>query len=71
MDDKFVQSTCNKSVDNLQQTCRQQAVASHATTHPDIGLLLYNKLSSLLLMLLMLLLIVVAAYQFCFLAVGV
>ena len=27
---KFGQSTCNKSVDNLQQTCRQRAVASHA-----------------------------------------
>ena len=23
-------TTCNKSVDNLQQTCRQQAVVSHA-----------------------------------------
>ena len=30
MDNKFEQSTCNKSVDNLQQTCHQQAVASHA-----------------------------------------
>ena len=30
VDNKFRQSTCNKSVDNLQQTCRQQAVASHA-----------------------------------------
>ena len=28
------------SVDNLQQTCRQQAVASYAKTHPDVGLLL-------------------------------
>ena len=26
----FLQSTCNKPVHNLQQTCRQQAVASHA-----------------------------------------
>ena len=30
VDNKFWQSTCNKSVDNLRQTCRQQAVASHA-----------------------------------------
>ena len=26
----FDNQTCNNSVDNLQQTCRQQAVASHA-----------------------------------------
>ena len=30
MDNKFWQSTCKRSVDNLQQTCRQQVVASHA-----------------------------------------
>ena len=30
VDNEFWQSTCNKSVDNLQQTCRQQAVVSHA-----------------------------------------
>ena len=30
VDNKFGQSTCNKSVDNLQQIYRQQAVASHA-----------------------------------------
>ena len=30
VDNKFWQSTCNKSVDNLQPTCRQQAVASYA-----------------------------------------
>ena len=30
VDNKFRQSTCNKPVDNLQRTCRQQAVASHA-----------------------------------------
>ena len=27
----FWQLTCNKSMDNLQQACRQQAVAGHAT----------------------------------------
>ena len=32
MDKKFLQSTCNKSVDNLQQTCHQRAVTSHANT---------------------------------------
>ena len=32
-DNKFEQSTCNKSVDNLQQTCPQQAVASHANPY--------------------------------------
>ena len=30
VDNKFRQSTGNKSIDNLQQTCHQQAVASHA-----------------------------------------
>ena len=30
VDNKFGQSTCNKSVDKLQQACRQQAVTSHA-----------------------------------------
>ena len=30
VDNKFWQSTCNKSVDYLQQVCRQQAVARHA-----------------------------------------
>ena len=30
MDDRFWQSTCNKSIDNLQQTCRQQAVKNNA-----------------------------------------
>ena len=30
VDNKYKQSTCNKSVGNLQQTCHQQAVASHA-----------------------------------------
>ena len=29
VDNKFTESTCNKSVDNLQQTCRQQVVAIH------------------------------------------
>ena len=29
-DNKFGQSTCNKSVDNLQQTCRQHTVTSQA-----------------------------------------
>ena len=29
VDNKFRQSTCNKSFDNLQQVCRQQAVTSH------------------------------------------
>ena len=28
---RFWQSTCNTSVDNLHQTCRQQAVASHVS----------------------------------------
>ena len=28
VDDKFGQSICTKSVDNLEQTCRQQAVAT-------------------------------------------
>ena len=32
VDKKFRQSTCNKSVDNLQQTSHQQAVASHANS---------------------------------------
>ena len=40
VDNAFWQSTYNKSVDNLQQTCRQQAITEYVNADPEIGSLI-------------------------------